>query len=129
VVHMHDSLPTQPKCHLCAGGALPPGRHPKRHAGVGVCLALRQEPKRHLCAWSTSTQVGNPSAICASWMPSPQAGSPSTTCAPPGARIQPGAWGLLAAASHMCPPNSAVHSEFTHSAKYLRYSTEQCNAL
>jgi hypothetical protein len=31
--------------------------------------------------------------------------------------LQPGTWDLLNAASHMTPPNNAVHSEFIYSAQ------------
>jgi len=48
-----------------------------------------------------------------------QAGSLSVTCVQPqGARFQPSAWGLQAAASLNAPTNSAS----THSAQYPHYS-------
>jgi len=44
-----------------------------------------------------------------------QAWQPSVRCLQPQrTRFQPGTWDLLAAASHMPPPNSAIHSESTH---------------
>jgi len=60
--------------------------------------------------------------MCAGVCPAPRQAAQA-----PGACLQPGAWDILAAASHMPLLNSAIHNEFTHSVQYPRYSADQCN--
>ena len=80
--------------------------------------------------WGTGMAYSqrNPSTTCALGVTRPQAGSLSAICAQlQEVYLQPGAWGLLVAASHMPLLNSAVHSESTYILQYPRYSSEQYN--